>query len=127
MESINIDFTQNVSIQYLKKYKIVPLITSQDPAIAINDPSNFHPVDDLRRILKSPDLPVVLSPQDAIMAAINMAYDMSRSSAKDYFEEMNESSTDDLISKIDETADLLDENSDAPIIKLVNLLCFRSD
>jgi hypothetical protein len=28
MESINIDFTQNVSIQYLKKYKIVPLITS---------------------------------------------------------------------------------------------------
>src|ERR1035437_5155989 len=25
MESINIDFTQNVSIQYLKKHKIVPL------------------------------------------------------------------------------------------------------
>ena len=122
MESINIDFTQNVSIQYLKKHRIVPLITSQDPAIAVNDPSNFHPVDHLRQILKNPNLPVVLSPQDAIMAAINMAYDMSRASAKDYFEEMNESSTDDLISKIDETADLLDENSDAPIIKLVNLL-----
>ncbi|HUN54484.1 MAG TPA: type II secretion system ATPase GspE [Smithella sp.] len=122
MESVNIDFTQNVSIQYLKKHKIIPLITSQDPVIAVNDPSNFHPVDHLRQILKNPNLPVVLSPQDVIMAAINMAYDMSRSSAKDYFEEMNESSTDDLISKIDETADLLDENSDAPIIKLVNLL-----
>jgi general secretion pathway protein E len=122
VESINIDFTQNVSIQYLKKHRIVPLITSQDPAIAVNDPSNFHPVDHLRQILKNPNLPVVLSPQDAIMAAINMAYDMSRASAKDYFEEMNESSTDDLISRIDETADLLDENSDAPIIKLVNLL-----
>lgn len=56
------------------------------------------------------------------MSAINMAYDMSRSSAKDYFEEMDQSSTDDLISKIDETADLLDEASDAPIIKLVNLI-----
>ena len=122
MESINIDFTQNVSIQYLKKHKIVPLITSQDAAIAINDPTNFQPVDDLRRLLQSPDLPVVLSSQDAIMAAINMAYDMSRASAKDYFEEMNDASTDDLISKIDETADLLDETSDAPIIKLVNLL-----
>ena len=122
MESINIDFTQNVSIQYLKKYKIVPLITSQDAAIAINDPTNFQPVDDLRQLLKSPELPVVLSSQDAIMAAINMAYDMSRASAKDYFEEMNDASTDDLISKIDETADLLDETSDAPIIKLVNLL-----
>jgi hypothetical protein len=92
MESINIDFTQNVSIQYLKKYKIVPLITSQGSAIAINDPTNFQPVDDLRRLLQSPDLPVVLSSQDAIIAAINMAYDMSRASAKDYFEEMNESS-----------------------------------
>ena len=122
MESTNIDFTQNISIQYLKKHKIIPLITSQDPVIAVNDPSNFHPVDHLRQILKNPNLPVVLSPQDAIIAAINMAYDMSRASAKDYFEEMNESSTDDLISKIDETADLLDEASDAPIIKLVNLL-----
>jgi general secretion pathway protein E len=122
MESINIDFTQNVSIQYLKKHKIVPLITSQDSAIAVNDPTNFQPVDDLRQLLKSPDLPVVLSSQDAIAAAINMAYDMSRASAKDYFEEMNEAATDDLISKIDETADLLDETSDAPIIKLVNLL-----
>ena len=122
MESINIDFTQNVSIQYLKKHKIVPLITPNDAAIAINDPANFQPVDDLRQILKSPELPVVLSPQDAIMAAINMAYDMSRASAKDYFEEMNDANTDDLISRIDETADLLDETSDAPIIKLVNLL-----
>jgi len=122
MESINIDFTQNIPIQYLKKHRIVPLITGDDPVIAVNDPSNFHPVDHLRQILKNPNLPVVLSTQEAIIAAINMAYDMSRASAKDYFEEMNESDTDDLISKIDETADLLDEASDAPIIKLVNLL-----
>jgi len=122
MESINIDFTQNVSIQYLKKYKIIPLITSEKAVIAVNDPSNFQPVDDLKLLLKNPGLPVVLASQETITTAINMAYDMSRSSAKDYFEEMNESATDDLISKIDETADLLDETSDAPIIKLVNLL-----
>ena len=122
MESINIDFTQNVSISYLKKHKIVPLITSSESVIAVNDPTNFQPVDDLRNLLKSQDLPVVLSSQDAISAAINMAYDMSRSSAKDYFEEINEASADDLISEISETADLLDETSDAPIIKLVNLL-----
>ncbi len=122
MESIDIDFTQNVSIQYLKKHKIVPLITPENPVVAVNDPTNFQPVDDLRQLLKNPDLPVVLSSQDAITAAINMAYDMSRTTAKDYFEEINEASADDLISKIDETADLLDETSDAPIIKLVNLL-----
>jgi general secretion pathway protein E len=122
MESINIDFTQNVSIQYLKKNKIVPLITSQDSVIAVNDPTNFQPVDDLRQLLQKPDLPIVLASHDAIIGAINLAYDMSRSSAKDYFEEMSEASADDLISEINETADLLDETSDAPIIKLVNLL-----
>ena len=122
MESINIDFTQNVSISYLKKHKIVPLITSSDSVIAVNDPTNFQPVDDLRNLLKSPNMPIVLASSEAIIAAINLAYDMSRSSAKDYFEEINESSADDLISEINETADLLDETSDAPIIKLVNLL-----
>ena len=54
MESINIDFTQNVSIQYLKKHKIVPLITPEESVIAVNDPTNFQPVDDLRQLLKIP-------------------------------------------------------------------------
>lgn len=122
MESIDINFTQNVPIAYLKKNKMAPVITPDVRAIAVNDPLNFQPVDDLRLILGMPDLPVVLAAQDAITAAINLAYDMSRASAKDYFEEINESTADDLISEISETADLLDETSDAPIIKLVNLL-----
>ena len=122
MESINIDFTQSVPISYLKKHKMVPIITTESQVIAVNDPTNFQPADDLRLLLKMQNLPVVLASQDAITAAINLAYDMSRSSAKDYFEEINEATTDDLISEISETADLLDETSDAPIIKLVNLL-----
>ena len=122
MESINIDFTQNVPIAYLKKHKIVPIITAGSRVIAMNDPVNFQPADDLRLLLQMQDLQVVLASHDAITAAINLAYDMSRSSAKDYFEEINESTADDLISEISETADLLDETSDAPIIKLVNLL-----
>jgi general secretion pathway protein E len=121
-ESINIDFTQRVSISYLKKFKMIPVETPQTSVIAVNDPTSFQPIDDLRRLLQTPEAKVVLAPQDVIMTAINLAYDMSRSSAKDFFEEMNEESTDDLISEINETADLLDETSDAPIIKLVNLL-----
>jgi len=122
MESINIDFTQSVPIAYLKKHRIVPIITADAQVIAVNDPMSFQPADDLRLLLRAQNLPVVLATQDAIAAAINLAYDMSRSSAKDYFEEMNEATADDLISEISETADLLDETSDAPIIKLVNLL-----
>ena len=122
MESINIDFTQSVPIHYLKKHKMVPIITAESQVIAVNDPANFQPADDLRLLLQTQNLPMVLATQDTITAAINLAYDMSRSSAKDYFEEMSEATADDLISEISETADLLDETSDAPIIKLVNLL-----
>ncbi|HDQ03964.1 MAG TPA: type II secretion system protein GspE [Deltaproteobacteria bacterium] len=122
MENIDIEFTQAVSIQYLKKYKMVPVITPSSAVIAVNDPSNFQAVDDLRKLLRIPTASMVLAQQETIAAAINMAYDMSRASAKDYFEEMDEASADELISEIDETADLLDEVSDAPIIKLVNLL-----
>ncbi len=122
MESINIDFTQNVPIAYLKKHRMVPVITAESQVLAVNDPANFQPADDLRMLLQMRHLPVVLATQDTIAAAINLAYDMSRASAKDYFEEMSEATADDLISEISETADLLDETSDAPIIKLVNLL-----
>jgi general secretion pathway protein E len=121
-ESINIDFTQVVAIHYLKKFKMIPLQTPQSAAIAVSDPTNFQPIDDLRNLLQIPQATVVLAPQETIIAAINLAYDMSRTSAKDFFEEMDQESADDLISEINETADLLDETSDAPIIKLVNLL-----
>ena len=41
MESINIDFTQSVPIHYLKKHRMVPVITTEIQVIAVNDPVNF--------------------------------------------------------------------------------------
>ena len=96
MESIDIGFTQCVPIHYLKKHKMVPIITAEAQVIAVNDPVNFQPADDLRLLLQKQDLPMVLASQDAIMSAIHLAYDMSRSSAKDYFEEISETTADDL-------------------------------
>ena len=121
-DHIDTGFTALFSIQYLKKQKMVPLDTPQGFVVAVNDPANFQAADDLCRLLGLSERPVVLATQEAIQAAINLAYDLSRSTAKEFFQEMNEESTDSLISEIEETGDLLDETSDAPIIKLVNLL-----
>ncbi|MCX5839330.1 MAG: ATPase, T2SS/T4P/T4SS family, partial [Deltaproteobacteria bacterium] len=121
-DHIDTGFTALFSIQYLKKQKMVPVDTPQGFVVAINDPANFQVADDLCRLLGLTERPVVLATQEAIQAAINLAYDLSRSTAKEFFQEMNEESTDSLISEIEETGDLLDETSDAPIIKLVNLL-----
>jgi general secretion pathway protein E len=122
-DHMNPDFTAQIPIQYLKKYRMVPLETPEGALIAVNDPSNFQALDDLRRLLGWRDFQTVLSSQAAIQAAINLAYDISRNTAKEFFEELNGSeSPDSIISEIEDTGDLLDESSNAPIIKLVNLL-----
>jgi general secretion pathway protein E len=122
-DHMNTDFTAQIPILYLKKYRMVPLETPDGALIAVNDPSNFQALDDLRRLLGWRDFQTVLSSQAAIQAAINLAYDISRNTAKQFFEELNGSeSPDSIISEIEDTGDLLDESSNAPIIKLVNLL-----
>ena len=124
VENINPEFTNFFPIQYLKKHKMVPLESPDHNrfVVAVNDPFRFQFVDDLCRVLGKDNALLVLSYQEAIIAAINLAYDLSRSSAKEFFQEMTDESPEHLISEIEETADLLDETSEAPIIKLVNLL-----
>ena len=148
-ENTETDFTSKVSIQFLKKYNLVPLEYSQpvsakdcglmpqdDPqtqdrkfspgcVIAINDPLKFQPLDDLVKAIGATDYRIVLSTREAIVAAINMHYDLRRDSAEQLVQDMEENGSN-IISEIEETADLLDDTSDAPIIKLVNHIISQS-
>ncbi len=126
MEDLNIDFTKQIPIQYLRKHKMVPLETPDDTLIAVNDPSDFQALDDLRHMLGREDVQVILSTRAAILSAINMAYDLGQDSSEEFIQDMNGESPDSIISEIEETADLLDDTSDAPVIKLVNLLLSRA-
>ncbi len=141
------DFTRHVPIQFLKKYVMVPFKTTGDkkektPAeheprmepensdgtkyvIALNDPTRFQAMDDLIRILTLDDVHIVLAAKDTILSAINISYDFSRDSAEQLVQTMEENG-DTIIDEIEETADLLDDTSDAPIIKLVNHIISQS-
>lgn len=122
-EDFKTDFAQQVPIQFLKKYKMVPVVKDEGAFIAVNDPLAFQPLDDLRLALGLNGVQTVLAPYSAILAAINFSYDMSRDSAEQVIEGMHEEEDSALImSEIEETGDLLDETSDAPIIRLVNLM-----
>ncbi len=149
LENFKTDFTNQVPIQFLKKYVMVPLIsdtreseladslpqlesentteTLPDPGavIALNDPTCIQPLDDLIRILEPYDFKLVLSTKDAILFAINISYDLSRDSAEQLVQDMEEDSSA-IISEIEEKADLLDDISDAPIIKLANHIISQS-
>ena len=149
LEKYKTDFTDHVPIQFLKKYTMVPLISeTQSPnlekepddktrksskenlienesIIAVNNPAFIQPMDDLIRILGCHDVKLVLSTKDAILFAINISYDLSRDSAEQLVQDMEEDSSS-IISEIEEKADLLDDISDAPIIKLVNHIISQS-
>ena len=121
-EDLGIEFTETVPIQFLKKYKMVPVITPDGAFVAINDPLLFQALDDLVFLLGMDGIKVVLAPYPAILSTINFVYDMGRYSAEQVIQDMNDEDTDLIISEIEKTGDLLEDTSDAPIIKLVNLM-----
>jgi len=121
-EELNTEFTEEVPIQFLKKNMMVPVMTPGGTFIAVNDPLLFQPLDDLRLILGLDGTEVVLASHSSILSAINFAYDMSRDSAEQVIQDMHEEDSELIISEIEGTGDLLDDTSDAPIIKLVNLM-----
>ncbi len=121
-DGMDTDFTHHIPIQFLKKYRMIPVIFPDDVYIAVNDPMLFQPVDDLRMILERDDIKTILATQSSIVSAINFAYDISSDSAEQVIQDMNEEDSEKIISAVEETGDLLDDTSDAPIIKLVNLM-----
>jgi general secretion pathway protein E len=149
LEAIGKDFAQQVPSSFLKKHQIVPLEKGRQNLadtlsgevsdaldidvdsdgdgiiIATSDPDNFQPMDDLARLLGIDSYDMVLAPKDEIISAINLSYDFSRDSAEQLVQNMEESGSM-ILSEIEDTADLLDDTSDAPIIKLVNHIISQS-
>jgi general secretion pathway protein E len=121
-ENMDTSFTERIPIQFLKKYKMIPVVRSDGTYIAVNDPTLFQPIDDLHMILGWDGVETVLAPYSAILSAINFAYDMSSDSAEQVIQDMRDEDRDMILSAVEETGDLLDDTSDAPVIKLVNLM-----
>jgi general secretion pathway protein E len=149
LNDIDTELLDQVPIQFLKKHAMVPLnyrrpLTAvdcglntpdtSDPArpvcaagcvIAVRDPLDLHALDDLVRLLNIPDYRLVLSTRESILSAINLQYDLRRDSAQQLVEGMQENGSA-IIGEFEETADLLDDTSDAPVIKLVNHIISQS-
>jgi len=122
-EDLKTDFTKQVPIHFLKKYKMIPWIDDDGAVVVVNDPLIFQPLDDLRLALGWNGAKIALAPYSAILSTINAAYDMGRDSAEQVIEGMHgDEDSEQIMSQIQETGDLLDETSDAPIIRLVNLM-----
>ena len=122
VNDLNTEFTDKIPIQYLKKYCMIPVIANDSNKIAINNPADFQPLDDLKLQLNMKDAEPFLAPKSEILSSINFIYDSSRDSAEQVLQDMHDENGDSIISAMQEASDLLDDTSDAPIIKLVNVM-----
>ncbi|RYF09174.1 MAG: type II secretion system protein GspE, partial [Deltaproteobacteria bacterium] len=116
-----------VPINFAKQYRLLPLQRLDNGAVrvACADPLNLGPLDDLSALCQAP-LHIELTPAEAVVDAINRAYDRGTAHAAAAMEEMSEENLDSFAQDFEEAADLLDAEDEAPIIRLVNSLISQS-
>jgi len=120
--NIQMTFAEHIPISFLKQHMIVPIITTAEQYFAVNDPFTFQALDDLRTLLSLKTSKVVLAPSQQIINAINFVYDMTPTSADEVMQDIDDEDPERLFSEIEEVGDLLDDTSDSPVIRLVNLM-----
>lgn len=121
-KELRFDLVEQLPIQYLKKHEIFPF-QSEDGTlrIAVNDPLDLEVLDDLRILFGQNEIRPVLVPAREILSAINRTYGQANDTTEQIMQDLGEEAdSQHLFTELEVGEDLLDETSDAPIIKLVN-------
>ncbi|MFO7973018.1 MAG: type II secretion system ATPase GspE [Candidatus Hydrogenedentota bacterium] len=126
-EQIDSSLTTKVPINFIREYRMVPF--KQDGAVycvAVNDPMNLLPLDDLRLLLGGPVAPV-LCREDDIQGVLDSYFDQQGENAAEMIDDImlteGESGEIHTLDSLEASErDLLDLANEAPIIKLINLL-----
>lgn len=113
---------KQIPYSFAKKHVLLPLKEEDKQVfVAVSDPLNLEPLEDLRHMLGS-EVKAVYSPKDAILTAINNLYNRESGAASELIATMGDRTDEGKDSEI-EVYDLLDDSyQQAPIIKLLNLI-----
>lgn len=110
---------QKIPLKLIQKSKMVPFhINDSSIRVAVCDPTNLHPMDDIRYFLKGYDVEFFLCPEPEITRVIHSYFDTTASSAKEMMDELQEGELTDLA----DMEEGLDMTNEAPIIKMVNVI-----
>jgi len=126
---IDPDLLKDIPISFAKKHHMVPFLRRGNSIyVAIFNPLDLSPIDDLRVITQT-NIKPMLATKSSIISAINKVFDKTSGAG----EELDQDLMDDLENQgldnvnLNETQDLLDASDDeAPIIRLINTLLFRA-
>ena len=117
VDEIPIELIDLVPINFARQHKLLPLSTRDNTVrVAISNPLDMSPLDDLRALCGKRCEPVVAS-SELIESAINRVYERKDENA------LSESDND---VEGDELQDLIDMTDEAPVIRWVNNLFYEA-
>ncbi|MEB2283976.1 MAG: type II secretion system protein GspE [Polyangiaceae bacterium UTPRO1] len=123
---VDAELLASLPMQFARKHLVLPLAREPEGvAVAVGDPRALAPLDDLRVLYGAPIRPIVVPP-DALIEALNRAYDLASGSAADLMGNLEEERLDLIATELEEPRDLLEASDEAPIIRLVNSLLFQA-
>jgi general secretion pathway protein E len=126
-EQADSSLTTKAPVNFIREYQMVPYKKEEDTFfVAVNDPVNLLPLDDLRLLLDGPVEPVLCRAAD-ILGILDSYFDQQGENAADMIDDIVMTEDEDgeihtLDSLESSERDLLDLANEAPIIKLINLL-----
>jgi general secretion pathway protein E len=126
INDIDPSLIDNIPIAFCKDNRILPIARDDfNVTVAVADPLNIFPLDDLRLIL-STNINMIVSSPRVIESSINRVFERANDASQKVMEELNvpDAGEDD---DLEETRDLLESTDDEkPIIRLVNGLLARA-
>ena len=127
INDIDPNLVDDIPIQFARDNLILPIARDEfNVTIAVADPLNIFPMDDLRLILSTNINMIVCSPT-VISHSVNRVYERSNDASQKVIDELNVPEIGTGEDDLEETRDLLDSSDDEkPIIRLVNGLLSRA-
>ena len=122
-QSADAELTTKVPINFIRENEMVPFRENGEAVhVAVHDPVNLLPLDDLRLLLNNSVKPILCRKKD-IQDILDTYFDQQSVSATDMIETIagDEENVYSLDTEPSER-DLLDLANEAPIIKLINLM-----
>ncbi|MBI5208142.1 MAG: type II secretion system ATPase GspE [Candidatus Firestonebacteria bacterium] len=123
---IDKDIISKIPLNFVKKNNLIPILCKNKTlTVAVTDPLNLQPLDDIGLLLGYHIEPIISTDKE-IKEAINRIYAGETDSTQKMLSDLKEAEINLPSIKEDEQEDLLDIVNKAPIIKFVNLILTRA-
>ncbi len=125
-EALDEGLVKKVPINFAKQARVLPLARQGGAVrVAVVDPLDTAAQDSVAVLVGAPVAPEVATPQ-VVLDAINAAYDRAADEHDTIMQGLESEDLESVAHELEEPADLLDADDEAPIIRLVNSLLFRA-